>query len=99
VIKGAWLHQGFRLEFLGISTFVPGLWLASLGFFAVNVWILGIIVMDVGTGAAASSFSAEAKEREHISTVDAAATASATDFDARKRKIVQEYMDQLEMSQ
>lgn len=46
--QGLWLQQGFNLEFLGISTFVPGLWAASLTFFAVNVWILGIIVGDVG---------------------------------------------------
>ncbi|KAH8887324.1 hypothetical protein GQ53DRAFT_749805 [Thozetella sp. PMI_491] len=45
--QGAWLQQGYELEFLGRSTFVPGLWLASLGFFLVNCWILGIIVEDV----------------------------------------------------
>jgi GPI mannosyltransferase 1 subunit M len=49
LVQGIWLHQGFRLEFLGISSFFPGLWLASLGFFAVNVWILGIIVSDVAS--------------------------------------------------
>lgn len=47
-IKAFWLHQGFQLEFMGLSTFLPGLWLASLGFFIVNCWILGIIVSDVG---------------------------------------------------
>ena len=46
--QGVWLHQAYRLEFLGISTFVPGLFLASLFFFVVNVWILGIMVQDVG---------------------------------------------------
>ncbi|KAI9376448.1 PIG-M-domain-containing protein [Aspergillus egyptiacus] len=46
--QALWLQQGFYLEFLGISSFVPGLFLSSLGFFAVNVWILGIIVGDVG---------------------------------------------------
>ncbi|XWW95216.1 hypothetical protein V2A60_003170 [Cordyceps javanica] len=44
--QGAWLQQGYELEFLGRSTFVPGLWLASLGFFLVNCWILGIIISD-----------------------------------------------------
>ncbi|KAK1144948.1 GPI mannosyltransferase 1 [Aspergillus melleus] len=46
--QAAWLHQGYLLEFLGVSSFVPGLYLAGLGFFAVNVWLLGIIVGDVG---------------------------------------------------
>ncbi|KAH8594629.1 GPI mannosyltransferase [Bisporella sp. PMI_857] len=46
--QGLWLQQGFNLEFLGQSTFVPGLWVASLLFFLTNIWILGIIVKDVG---------------------------------------------------
>ncbi|CAK7212274.1 GPI mannosyltransferase 1 [Sporothrix curviconia] len=45
--QAAWLQQAFLLEFLGQSTFVPGLWLASLSFFLVNCWILGVIVGDV----------------------------------------------------
>jgi phosphatidylinositol glycan class M len=43
-----WLQQGFHLEFLGKSTFVPGLWMASQSFFLTNAWILGIIVSDIG---------------------------------------------------
>lgn len=49
--QGLWLQQGFQLEFMGKSTFFPGLWVASLLFFITNVWILGIIVQDVGLGA------------------------------------------------
>jgi len=35
---------------MGKSTFVPGLWGASLLFFLTNVGILGIIVRDIGMG-------------------------------------------------
>ncbi|KAF5021241.1 hypothetical protein F66182_6731 [Fusarium sp. NRRL 66182] len=56
VSQAAWLQQGYQLEFLGISTFFPGLWLASLGFFLVNCWILGIIISD-GVEAPLSGFS------------------------------------------
>jgi hypothetical protein len=48
--QAVWLQQGYLLEFLGNSTFVP-LWTASLTFFLINCWILGIMIRD---GAAAS---------------------------------------------
>lgn len=51
--QALWLQQAYELEFLGNSTFVPGLWLAGLVFFAVNCWILGIIVQDVRSGSTA----------------------------------------------
>ncbi|KAI0377556.1 glycosyltransferase family 50 protein [Hypomontagnella monticulosa] len=49
--QAAWLQQAYNLEFLGRSTFVPGLWAASLAFFLVNCWILSLIVGDLGTNA------------------------------------------------
>ncbi|KAI7180322.1 glycosyltransferase family 50 protein [Hortaea werneckii] len=45
--QAAWLQQGYELEFLGHSTFLPGLWVASAGFYLINCWILGVIVADV----------------------------------------------------
>ncbi|KAL9084593.1 MAG: hypothetical protein Q9159_005142 [Coniocarpon cinnabarinum] len=41
--QGAWLQQGYGLEFLGQTMFANGLWLTSLIFFAVNAWVIGII--------------------------------------------------------
>ncbi|KAI1407581.1 glycosyltransferase family 50 protein [Hypoxylon sp. FL1857] len=46
--QGLWLQQAYNLEFLGLSTFVPGLWTSSLAFFLVNCWILGVIIGDLG---------------------------------------------------
>ena len=43
--QAAWLREAYGLEFLGRSTFVPGLWLASLAFFLVNCGILGVIAL------------------------------------------------------
>ncbi|KFG84165.1 putative mannosyltransferase (PIG-M) [Metarhizium anisopliae] len=48
VSQGAWLHQGYELEFLGRSTFFPGLWASSVAFYLVNCWILGVIISDGG---------------------------------------------------
>lgn len=47
--QAAWLQQGYQLEFLGQSTFVPGLWLATILFFGVNCGILGPIVSDIAS--------------------------------------------------
>jgi len=47
--QAAWLYNGWRLEFLGESTFVE-LWAASLAFFVVNVWIVGEAVGDIIKG-------------------------------------------------
>lgn len=44
--QAAWLQQGFQLEFNGHSTFVPGLWVASVMFFTANVGILGVVIYD-----------------------------------------------------
>lgn len=46
--QALWLHQGYRLEFWGESTFVPGLWAAGMLFFGANCWILGTVVSDIG---------------------------------------------------
>ncbi|CAF9928529.1 MAG: hypothetical protein GOMPHAMPRED_005156 [Gomphillus americanus] len=44
--QALWLQQGYQLEFLGKSTFVPGIWAACLTFYGINMWILGVIVTD-----------------------------------------------------
>jgi phosphatidylinositol glycan class M len=60
--QALWLHQGFGLEFLGQSTFVPGLWAASAAFFGINCWILGIIVADIRTRGANGSVAQAASQ-------------------------------------
>ena len=47
LFQALWLQQAYNLEFLGLSTFLPGLFLSSCFFFAVNIWILGILLKDL----------------------------------------------------
>ncbi|KAG6367834.1 hypothetical protein INS49_002029 [Diaporthe citri] len=61
--QAAWLQQGYELEFLGESTFVPGLWSSSLGFFLANCWILGVIVGDIGGPMAEKTETAHVAEK------------------------------------
>lgn len=62
--QGAWLQQGFQLEFMGASTFFPGLWASTVGFFLVNCWILGIIITDgAGVGAGARTWQRNVAKR------------------------------------
>ncbi|KAF2402905.1 GPI mannosyltransferas-like protein 1 [Trichodelitschia bisporula] len=66
--QALWLQQGYRLEFLGISTFTPGLWLSGLFFFLVNCWILGIVITDVRrTPDSPSSTSRQPRGQEKMS--------------------------------
>lgn len=61
--QAAWLYEGYKLEFLGLSTFIPGLWLSSLLFFAVNVWILGLIIQDAIAAGQPTASQEESKKR------------------------------------
>jgi len=61
--QAVWLQQGYRLEFLGKSVFVPGLWLATILFFVINCWILGLMVYDIRTRPS-NVLLAEAKEKK-----------------------------------
>lgn len=92
LLQALWLHQAFCLEFLGITTFLPGLWLSSLIFFTVNVWILGVIVADVGGITGPSS-------KQEIATAAAATPTSAdsgSESSSQKRRVVAEYIQELE---
>ncbi|KAI9832616.1 MAG: GPI mannosyltransferase 1 [Phylliscum demangeonii] len=43
-----WLQQAYQLEYLGKSTFVPGLWAGGVVFFLTNVCLLAVVISDVG---------------------------------------------------
>lgn len=64
--QAAWLQQGYELEFMGRSTFAPGLWWASLAFFLVNCWILGLIISDLGTGTSSTTATSTSGAKEVI---------------------------------
>lgn len=62
--QAAWLQQGYQLEFLGKSTFLPGLWMASVAFFSVNSWTLGIMVADIRSSRSAIPSNAAAEPKK-----------------------------------
>jgi len=64
--QALWLQQAYQLEFLGKSTFFPGLWAATLVFFGINVWILGIVIVDIRQ----SSISSEASSADDDKKTD-----------------------------
>lgn len=62
--EALWLHRAYALEFLGQSTFFPDLFLAGLAFFAVNCWILGIMILDVGMQGSRDEIENEGKKKQ-----------------------------------
>ncbi|KIW98826.1 uncharacterized protein Z519_00489 [Cladophialophora bantiana CBS 173.52] len=86
--QAVWLQQGYQLEFLGKSTFVPGLFAASLAFFAINCWILGIVVGDVVDKSMDSKMAASLKAGGKLASSSTTAseggsTASVSELKAR----------------
>lgn len=46
--QALYLQRAYALEFMGESTFVWGLWGSGLLFLGVNLWLLGVVIEDVG---------------------------------------------------
>lgn len=46
ISQGSWLFFAYKLEFLGESTFYPGLLLSASFFFLSNIYILGVFIDD-----------------------------------------------------
>lgn len=76
--QAIWLQQGYQLEFLGKTTFVPGLFSASLAFFAINCWILGIVVGDATEKPLSSWSSQPAKGKQTVTARSSQAPKPAT---------------------
>ncbi|OQV08996.1 hypothetical protein CLAIMM_13186 [Cladophialophora immunda] len=85
--QAIWLQQGYQLEFLGRSSFVPGLFAASLAFFGINCWILGLVVGDVVDRSPSSTATTNAQRGTKSSSPTTAtgtgATASVSELKAR----------------
>ncbi|KAL1297881.1 hypothetical protein AAFC00_006402 [Neodothiora populina] len=64
--QAVWLQQAASLEFFGQSTFVPGLWLASMLFFGINCWILGVVIGDINDGASPPPDGKVSKSSRHM---------------------------------
>lgn len=60
--QAMWLGFGFRLEFLGKSAWL-GLWSSSALFFAVNCWLIGVVVSDAGSMIQAKSIDVTSKTK------------------------------------
>lgn len=45
--QGLWIREGYNLEFLGESTFYPGLFYSTLIFFIVNCWGMGLFISNM----------------------------------------------------
>ncbi|KAK8121899.1 glycosyltransferase family 50 [Apiospora sp. TS-2023a] len=79
--QAAWLQQGYELEFLGRSTFVPGLWWASLAFFLVNCWILGLIISDLGADSTATSSTTTSGAKEVVVPPSSSAPSAEAEYE------------------